>query len=212
MERRDFLKISAVTTGAALLTNPFSALADTISSEETALAETTPDEGYAPNPKIARKIEGCGPMDIRKLKIRVGARRPFSMLHISDSHLVLTDSRNDDRKSQLAKFRNREFPWAMLYHERLIAYARENRLPIIHTGDMIDFLSEMGLDYAVEAFSRGEWITACGNHEFANYMGWFGPEKEDAEFQAKYLFEELPIFSYLWTNYRKNEENSCLFS
>ena len=160
-------------------------------------AKTAPGGGYIPNPKIARKIEGYGPMDIRKLKINVGARRPFSVLHISDSHLVLTDSRNDDKKAQLAKFRNREFPWAMLYHERLIAYARENRLPIIHTGDMIDFLSEMALDYAVEAFSRGEWITACGNHEFANYMGWFGPEKEDAEFHAKYLakVQELEIHS-----------------
>ena len=133
-------------------------------------------------------------MDIRKLKIKVGAKRPFSMLHISDSHLVLTDSRNDEKKAQLAKFRNREFPWAALYHERLIAYANKNHLPIIHTGDMIDFLSEMGLDYVVEAFSRGEWITSCGNHEFANYMGWFGPEKEDAEFQSKYFTQVQEAF------------------
>ena len=194
MERRDFLKISAITTGAMLTSNPLSALAETMGSEETGMAESRPEGGYVPNPKIARKIEGCGPMDIRKLKIKVGAKRPFSMLHISDSHLVLTDSRNDEKKAQLAKFRNREFPWAVLYHERLIAYARENRLPIIHTGDMIDFLSEMGLDYAVEAFSHGEWITSCGNHEFANYMGWFGPEKEDAEFQSRYFAQVQEAF------------------
>lgn len=110
MERRDFLKISAITTGAVLTINPLSALAETMVSEETGMAESRSEGGYAPNPKIARKIEGCGPMDIRRLKIKVGAKRPFSMLHISDSHLVLTDSRNDEKKAQLAKFRNREFP------------------------------------------------------------------------------------------------------
>lgn len=149
--------------------------------------ETKPEGGHVPDPRIARKIEGCGPMDIRHLKIDVGAKRPFQMLHISDSHLVMTDSRDDEKKAKLARYRNREFPWAGLYNERLLAYAEKNRLPIIHTGDMIDFLSEMNLDYAVETFSRGEWITVAGNHEFAGYMGYFGPEKEDAEFQAKHL-------------------------
>ena len=103
MERRDFLKISALTTGTALLSSPISALAETIGSEKTGRAEAKPDGGFVPNPKIARKIEGYGPMDIRKIKINVGAKRPFSLLHISDSHLVLTDSRNDDKKAQLAK-------------------------------------------------------------------------------------------------------------
>lgn len=39
MERRDFLKISAVTTGAVLTINPLSALAETMVSEETGMAE-----------------------------------------------------------------------------------------------------------------------------------------------------------------------------
>ena len=34
MERRDFLKISAITTGAVLTINPLSALAETMVSEE----------------------------------------------------------------------------------------------------------------------------------------------------------------------------------
>ena len=101
MERRDFLKISAITTGAVLTINPLSALAETMVSEDTGIAESRPEGGYAPNPKIARKIEGCGPMDIRTLKIKVGAKRPFSMLHISDSHLVLTDSRKVEKLATL---------------------------------------------------------------------------------------------------------------
>lgn len=59
MERRDFLKISALTTGAVLTINPLSALAETMVLEETGIAEPRSEGGYVPNPKIARKIEGC---------------------------------------------------------------------------------------------------------------------------------------------------------
>ena len=60
MERRDFLKISALTTGAVLTINPLSALAETMVSEETGMAESRPEGGYAPNPKIAGKFQTGG--------------------------------------------------------------------------------------------------------------------------------------------------------
>lgn len=46
MERRDFLKISALTTGAVLTINPLSALAETMVSEETGMAESRPEGGF----------------------------------------------------------------------------------------------------------------------------------------------------------------------
>ena len=71
MERRDFLKISAITTGAVLTINPLSALAETMVSEETGMAESRPEGGYSPNPKIARKIEGRGEK-LRTVKVPCG--------------------------------------------------------------------------------------------------------------------------------------------
>lgn len=185
MDRREFLKISALTTGAVIIDDPIKAFARSNTPDKTSM-DILKSEEYLQNKNIKRKISGIKPLDIRKLEIKVGAKKSYSVLHISDSHLTYTDSRNDEKKAKLARYRNIEFPWANIYHERLIRYAQQNKLPIIHTGDLIDFISEMNLDYAVETFSRGgEWITSVGNHEFAEYMGYFGPEKEDAEFQAK---------------------------
>lgn len=179
MDRRDFIKASALTAGAVLISDKASALTG------GTLGEITDDRSYLPNPGVKRQISGYGDLDIRKLKIKLGAKRPFSVFHMSDDHLVFTDSRNDEKKAKLAMYRHREFPYANLYHERLLNYAKEHKLPIIHTGDLIDFLSEMNLDYAVETFSRGDFIASVGNHEFAGYMGYFGKEVEDAAFQAR---------------------------
>ena len=119
---------------------------------------------------------------INTVEIEAGIEKPFSVLHISDSHLVYADERDTERKMKLAarrskKFRNSE---AMVNAQR--QYAIENNMPIIHTGDLCDFVSEANLDAAKRIFSKGEWIVAAGNHEYSLYVG---EAKEDDAYRAQ---------------------------
>ena len=119
---------------------------------------------------------------LRKISVEVGAEKPFSAIHLSDSHLAYADERNDERKIKLSARRTKLFgnPEAALEAQR--QYAIEKNLPIIHTGDMIDFVSEANLDRAKAIFDKGEWLVCAGNHEYSLYVG---EAKEDAAYRAQ---------------------------
>ncbi len=119
---------------------------------------------------------------LRKIAIEVGAERPFSVLHISDSHLAYADERDGESKEKLAKRRIKIFrtPEATLRAHR--EFAKERGLTIVHTGDMIDFVSARNLEIARAIFSEGDWIVCAGNHEYSLYVG---EAKEDAAYRAK---------------------------
>ena len=55
--------------------------------------------------------------------------------------------------------------------EEILEHARKNDLPILHTGDMIDFVSHANLDYVRRAFEGLDVFAAAGNHEFSLYVG-----------------------------------------
>lgn len=133
-----------------------------------------------------RQVSGPEALEIRELTLKVCAKKKFEALLLSDTHLTAFDSRDEEKKSRLARYRNREFPWAEYYLRQQLAYAKEHKLPILHAGDMIDFVSEMNLDQTVALFSEADWLlTTAGNHEFAHYMGYFGREKEDHAYKMR---------------------------
>ena len=37
-------------------------------------------------------------MQIKQTDIKIGVEKPFSLVHISDTHFTLADERNDERK------------------------------------------------------------------------------------------------------------------
>ena len=115
-------------------------------------------------------------MKIREIQIPVGATVPFKMLHTSDNHICLADERDNERKRELAAKRdaafNAEEPGRLYrYLEEILDYAREHDLPVIHTGDFIDFVSYANLDYARKALEGLDVFMAAGNHEFSLYVG-----------------------------------------
>lgn len=119
---------------------------------------------------------------LRTIEIEVGAEKPFSVLHISDSHLAYADERDNSRKQKLANRRIKGFkiPEASLKAHR--EYAKKNNMIIVHSGDMIDFVSEKNLDIAKDIFSEGDWIVCAGNHEYSQYVG---EAKEDSAYRAQ---------------------------
>ena len=77
------------------------------------------------------------------LEIKVGAKKPFEMLHISDSHLVTlgADDVAKADKDDLAHFRRRlkgfGHPENVIRFAAALAYAKAKKLPMIHTGDLL---------------------------------------------------------------------------
>ena len=120
--------------------------------------------------------------DVRKITINVWAKKPFSALHLSDTHLTRVDDRDNERKKNLAAARQRVFPWAEHYFDAAVRYAREHNLMLLHTGDLIDFVSEANLDFVAMQLGIGSWFISSGNHEYSQYVG---EAKEDEAYKAQ---------------------------
>jgi 3',5'-cyclic AMP phosphodiesterase CpdA len=110
-------------------------------------------------------------MKIIENVIEIGLEKPFEVLHASDTHLALADDRDDQRKLDLAKQRYQYFDYALGNVKFMSDYAKEHNLTIVHTGDLIDFVSELNLDVAREFTSNNDVFFAAGNHEFSLYVG-----------------------------------------
>lgn len=121
------------------------------------------------------------PLNVKKIRIECGAEKPFSALQISDTHLTRVDTRDIQRKIDLAASRASYFPLADHYLEEAITYARMRNLLLLHSGDFEDFVSEANLDNAAARFCQDDWIVCCGNHEFSKFVG---EAKEDDAYKA----------------------------
>ena len=120
--------------------------------------------------------------EIRKIRIPVGASKPFSALHLSDSHFTRVDGRDNERKHKLAKSRRTIFPQAEAYFDAAVNYAREKDLLLLHTGDLIDFVSAANLDCVKDKLGADRWFVSAGNHEYSQYVG---EAREDDAYRAQ---------------------------
>ena len=168
MKRSEFLKIF----GGAMLSTQLPHLLDA-NKLAAANAKPSPLRGeVTPNIKL----------DIRPLTINVGAEKPFSALHISDSHLTRVYDSESQRKRDLSKRRQRIFPWAAHYFDAPIRYAADNDMIMLHTGDLIDFVSEANLSFIEGQLGVGNWFASAGNHEYSQFVG---EAREDAAYKAQ---------------------------
>ena len=179
MNRREFLK--AFAGGGALVAT----------SQLPAFGEDNPAV-FARRGKWERLMVGY-------VAIRAGATKPFSVLHISDTHLTAAYGNEPTNVQRLARWRTVTFGGRQ--EEALrdsIAWAKEHADYILHTGDLVDFQSEANYDLARASFFKAakgsvpEWygmhMLALGNHELSPEM-WLGEDKctcDDA-WRAKYM-------------------------
>lgn len=115
-------------------------------------------------------------MKIIEYDINVGAEAPFTAVHMSDNHICLADERDDSRKIELCRKRLNHFTSdcperQKQLNDEMFSYIRENNLPLIHTGDFIDFVSHKVLEASTEYFNGIETVFCAGNHEFSLYVG-----------------------------------------
>lgn len=111
-------------------------------------------------------------MNIITSNLYIGATAPFTFYHMSDTHLTLADDRENERKLRLAEHRAKDFPDSLncVREAAEIANADNNSL-IVHTGDLIDFVSEANLEAAGKFVSETNCLMIAGNHEFSQYVG-----------------------------------------
>lgn len=130
-------------------------------------------------------------MSIIEAKLRVGAKAPVCVLHISDTHLTYADMRDGVRKVELSNERKQYFPYAAETLDLASRIAKKKNLPIIHTGDLIDFVSAANLEAVKKFTDENDCFMAAGNHEFSLYVG---EAKEDAEYRNKSLSSVQAVF------------------
>lgn len=110
--------------------------------------------------------------------IKIGLEHPFSILHISDSHLTAAYPTESEKKQKLHENRTQCFGGHQ--EEALsdaLAWAKEHVDYVVHTGDLIDWQSEANFDLVRKYFGENIFGT-MGNHEFSPDM-WLSEPKED---------------------------------
>ena len=102
--------------------------------------------------------------------VHVGLEKPFSILHISDTHFTAAYAHEGVFRCGAAARRTETFGGRQ--EEALrdsLAWAKANVDYVLHTGDLIDFQSEANFDLVRKYY--GETVFGpMGNHEFYTYL------------------------------------------
>ena len=102
--------------------------------------------------------------------VDIGLEKPFSVLHISDTHLA--DAYPDEHPDKVAAAARRTTGLGARQEEALaesLEWARHNVDYVIHTGDLIDFQSRANFDL-VRKYWGDALFGSMGNHEFYSYL------------------------------------------
>lgn len=111
-------------------------------------------------------------LNIVRIHMPIGATRPFSVLHFSDTHLTLAYD-HEGKNNQKRKI-NRSKTFGGRQEESLrdtLAWAKDNTDYVLHTGDLMDWVSEANLDAAKKYIGNyPAFFGALGNHEISWYL------------------------------------------
>lgn len=129
------------------------------------------------------------------LEIRVGAKKAFTCLHISDSHLAQMNSRDlwkaDEVELKWYEGRRRHFATNATGLAAALLYAKVKGLPLLHTGDFLDYPSDANVRWGRRELEGFDCIYALGNHELAGTPR-PGPKGKDLAAARKLLSPYFP--------------------
>ena len=151
IDRRHLLKLGF---GAALMSSaaPFSAMAEALKEEKSFTG------------KLIDKY-----LKVSKLTLKVGAKKPFSALHFSDTHIAMSDAMDilgcEERSLKVYEDRRTRFPISLQALAATIAYAERGNMPLFNTGDLIDYDSHANVECIANSFADRNILSALGNHE-----------------------------------------------
>ena len=139
-------------------------------------AALAPFAARASEPSSADQSDGMAtPLRLVRRTIEIGLPRPFSVLHVSDTHLTRLSPEDralmDEKGADWCTRRAKTFAGGASALSAAVSYAKRLRLPLFHTGDLVDFASRANLSAIGAEMSGADWFASCGNHEF---RGWHG--------------------------------------
>ena len=108
---------------------------------------------------VAADYKPLTSLKLTKCQVTVGAKRPFKVVHVSDSHVVRVDNRDTEEIRAYALKRSYmerkpgcyyfgDHFWGEHYLEEAVGLARQEGAVIVHTGDMVTYYGSASLDYA----------------------------------------------------------------
>ena len=122
-------------------------------------------------------------LKIKKTIIKIGLPKPIKILHITDSHLPFFCETDSENMIKQGKKRNEKRSVRNL--NKLMKYGEKNCDFIIHTGDLIDYISKPCVRFAKEFLKNEKLLFVAGNHEYAKYDG----KKEDMAYRLNSMEE-----------------------
>lgn len=138
--------------------------------------------GGAANPALD------GSLVLSKVTVETGVAEPFSVLHATDTHLAFMNTVDQGLKASAEHFLRRwtRFPQAFNSLLATLAYAERNELPLLHTGDLIDYGSDANYETLRRLVAgRGDVHCAIGNHEY-HYRGPTDPPDDRADARRRF--------------------------
>lgn len=147
-------------------------------------------EAPAPVPERGRSER----LSISCHHIEAGVSKPFSVLHISDTHLTAAYPDENEWTREFMAKRSKTFGGRQ--EEALresLAWAKEHVNYVMHTGDLIDALSRANLDLVRKYYGIGGATMggSLGNHEF--YHGQQGETEEGKAVSREQLSKAYPF-------------------
>ena len=122
-------------------------------------------------PELFPQRGGYERLSMSYATVEIGLEKPFSVLHMSDSHLTATYGHENEWRLGQNQTRTKTFGGRQ--EEALkdtLAWAKKHVEYIVHTGDLIDYQSEANFDL-VRKYYGPEIVGSLGNHEFI-YNKW----------------------------------------
>ena len=131
-------------------------------------------------------------LEVTPLEIDVGADVPFRAVHASDTHLNFWDVTDYFGNAEREKFfgsRWVRFPQALNSLLATVNYVQKRKLPLLHTGDLIDWNSQGNTNVCLRVLRGVDMLYSPGNHEYHSSSG-KNPPLSRKEMQAR-----LSLFS-----------------
>ena len=174
ISRRDFMR-SAAAVGALIATANLPSFAENKPSESSPSTIPTDKPSVFPNRGRFERLS------LSYAVVNIGLEKPFSVLHISDTHFTSAYPHENETKQKLMAKRTQTFGGRQEEALRdALSWAKQHVEYIVHTGDLIDWQSEANFDLVKKYFGK-EFIAAIGNHEFSPDMGYSNPKIEHTE-------------------------------
>lgn len=137
-------------------------------------------------------------MKIIKNEIHIGIEKPFSILHMTDTHLTQTDQEDAVRKAFAADRRNRYFVKADENLQFATEYAKKTGYQLIHTGDFVDFITPQNLKTVKKFADETGALMVAGNHELTRCIHnafWEDDFSEELKIKENTLDEVQKFFN-----------------